>query len=78
MKPIVHGLEAEYWGKVDFVYLDREAAANRELVKHYGIPGQPVFILIAPDGEIVEKWFGGVDPDLLRVAMDNYLASAGG
>jgi thioredoxin-related protein len=74
----VHGLEAEYWGKVDFVYLDREDSANREVVRRYGIAGQPVFILIEPNGEVVQNWFGNVNPDVLREAMNTYLASAGG
>jgi thioredoxin-like negative regulator of GroEL len=70
MRPIVHELEAEYWGKVDFVYLDRESAANRDVVEQYGIFGQPIFILIQPDGSEIQRWFGTVDLDAVRQALD--------
>ena len=75
MKPIVHGLEAEYWGKVDFVYLDRENSENRSVVQNYGITGQPVFILINSDGSEVQRWFGAPDANDFRQALDNYLAN---
>ena len=51
---MVHGLEADYWGRIDFVYIDREAAANQDVVQRFGITSQPIFIFLAPDGtEIV-------------------------
>jgi hypothetical protein len=77
LKPVVHGLEAEYWGRLDFVYLDREAPENREVVQKYGVTYQPVFILVDPDGGEVQRW-AIPDPDDLRAALDGYLASSGG
>jgi len=74
----VHGLEAEYWSRVDFVYLDREAPANAEVVNAYGIVYQPVFVLIRPDGTEVQRWFGGINPDEIRQALDNLLATSEG
>jgi thioredoxin-like negative regulator of GroEL len=73
----VHGLEAEYWGRIDFVYLNREAPANASLVQQYGIRYQPVIILIGPDGTEVQRW-PYLDEDKLRAALDEYLASTGG
>lgn len=73
----MHGLEAEYWGKVDFVYLDREKPANREVVQQFGVTYQPVFVFLAPDGTIVQRWTVP-DPDDLRATMDSYLATQGG
>ncbi len=76
MKPTVHGLEAEYWGTLDFVYLDREAPANSELVATYGISSQPIFILVDADGNEIQRWFGIVPEETLRGAFDDYLATA--
>ena len=73
----MHGLEAEYWGEVDFVYLDREADANREVVQRYGITYQPVFVLVAPDGTEIQRWVT-FNPDEVRGILDTYLAQAGG
>ena len=70
MRPVVHGLEAEYWGKVDFVYLDRESPANQDVVKRFGIFGQPIFILIQPDGTEIQRWFGRIDMDAIRASLD--------
>jgi thioredoxin-like negative regulator of GroEL len=74
----VHGLEAEYWGEVDFLYLDREAAANADVVQSFGISYQPVFVFLAPDGTEVQRFFGGMSEADLRQALDSLLASTGG
>jgi hypothetical protein len=74
----VHGLEAEYWGKVDFLYLDREAAANEDVVKTFGIVYQPVFIFLAPDGTEVQRVFGGMSEADLRQALDDLSATTSG
>jgi hypothetical protein len=73
---MVHGLEADYWGEIDFVYLDREAAANAEIVDKYGIRYQPVFILVHPDGTEVERWTV-LDEAGFREKLDGYLAEYG-
>ena len=73
---MVHGLEAEYWGRVDFVYLDREAADNQGVTQRYGIRAQPILILVEPDGTEVQRWFGFVTADQLRASIDGYLAAA--
>ena len=78
MKPVVHGLEAEYWGQIDFVYIDRENPDNTTVVNAYGIASQPIFILINPDGTEAQRWFGAPSADTFREAFDTYLAASGG
>ncbi len=73
----MHGLEAEYWERIDFVYLDRESPGNREVVAQYGIRYQPVFILIEADGTEVTRWTV-LSEEGMRAEMDAYLESAGG
>jgi len=68
----VHGLEGEYWGKVDFVYLDREDPANMEVVQRFGVTYQPVFILLQPNGAEVQRWFY-ITADELRFSLNDYL-----
>jgi hypothetical protein len=68
----VHGLEAEYWGQIDFVYLDRVDPANSDVVERYGISYQPVFILIAADGAEVQRWAYAEAEDF-RTIFDTYL-----
>lgn len=70
----MHGLEEAYWGRVDFVYIDRENPANEVILKKYDNRAQPEFILIAPDGAEVRRWIGAPGEDELREALDSYLA----
>ena len=70
---MVHGLEADYWGRVDFVYLDREAAANADVVQRFGISSQPIFIFLSADGTEIERSFGYLDETQLRASLDGLL-----
>lgn len=70
----MHGLEAEYWGQVDFIYLDREAAKNAEIVDQFGIRYQPVFILVDAQGSEVQRW-NVLQEAEIRNILDDYLAS---
>lgn len=72
----MHGLESEYQGEVDFIYLDRTSEANQDIVKHYGVTYQPVFIFVAPDGTELQRWVM-LDPDEVRATFDSYLAQTG-
>lgn len=71
---MVHGLEGEYWGRVDFVYLDREAAANVTVTARFGIRSQPVFVVLAADGGEITRLFGFVAERDLRAALERALA----
>jgi hypothetical protein len=64
MRPVVHGLEAEYWSKVDFVYLDIDEKEQYEFIS------QPTFILIEADGTVIQRWFGYVSEEEFRQAFD--------
>lgn len=71
MKPIVHGLEREYAGRVRFLYLDvadpRTAAARRQL----GYEATPHFFLLRADGTVAQQWSGPVD----RADLERRLAA---
>ncbi len=71
---MVHGLEADYWGRIDFVYLDREAGGNRDVVREFGIRYQPVFVLVDAEGNELQRWFSP-DEGGFRDALDDYLAA---
>ncbi len=75
---MVHGLEAEYWGQVDFIYLDREAPENAAIVQEYGVRYQPIIYVLAPDGTVIQPWFGAPTEEDIRMVLDGYLAENGG
>ncbi|MBK6770424.1 MAG: hypothetical protein IPG72_15710 [Ardenticatenales bacterium] len=58
MKPVVHGLEDRYAGRIDFVYLDIDDDATAPLKEQLGFRGQPQFFLVDADGNTVQSWRG--------------------
>ena len=60
MAPIVHGLEVEYFGKINFVYLDVDDPANADYLKQLGYRYQPHFFLIDGQGAVLQQWLGPV------------------
>lgn len=60
MAPIVHGLEAKYFGQISFSFLDIDDSTNADLMKELGFRYQPMFILLDGEGNIVQTWFGAV------------------
>ncbi|MCU0482619.1 MAG: thioredoxin family protein [Anaerolineae bacterium] len=71
---MVHRLETEYFGRIDFIYLDQYEEANADVFARYGLRGRPIFLLLQPDGTEVRRWFGFVQEDDLRSALDALLA----
>jgi hypothetical protein len=70
MAPIVHGLEAEFAGQINFVYLDLEDADNEQFLKELGFRYQPHFLLLDGDGDIIQQWLGPVTEEQFREAFN--------
>ncbi len=60
MAPVVHGLESQYFGQVDFAYLDIDDSANSALMKEFEFRYQPMFVLVDGNGTHLKTWFGAV------------------
>ncbi len=63
MAPMVHGLEAEYFGRVKFSYLDADDPNTDEFQRTLGFQYQPEFYLLDADGNILKKFVGFVSKD---------------
>ncbi|GAB4399435.1 MAG: hypothetical protein OHK0052_22870 [Anaerolineales bacterium] len=66
----MHGLEAEYSGKVKFVYLDVDDARNDAFKRALDYRYQPHLFLVDGDGNILQQWVGAITADDLRPALD--------
>lgn len=73
MAPIVHGLESEYYGQINFVYLDIDDPANESFKQQLGFRYQPQFFLIDGAGNIIQQWVGSVSGGDFRAAFDQVL-----
>jgi hypothetical protein len=66
----VHGLEAEWGGEVEFVYLDIDDPATEPFKRQLGYRVQPHMFLVNGDGLVLEQWLGFVDAATLEAALE--------
>lgn len=76
MAPVVHGLEQQYEGRVDFVYLDVSDPHNKTATTRLGFKSTPHFFFLRPDGVTVEMIQGVVSRDSLVGALERLVAAA--
>jgi thiol-disulfide isomerase/thioredoxin len=67
---IVLGLEAQYFNRVNFVYLDINDPANNVFKQKLGYQEAPNFFLLSGDGTILNQWTGVVDQTELTQAIE--------
>ena len=70
---MVHGLEAKYYGKVKFSYLDASDPNTQEFQRALGFGYQPEFYLLDGDGNLLRKWIGRVAEEDFEAAFAEYL-----
>jgi len=63
MAPMVHGLEAEYFGKIKFSYLDADDPETVSFQRTLGFQYQPEFYLLDANGNVLKKFIGLVSRD---------------
>jgi hypothetical protein len=89
LMPTVQQLEADYWDRIDFVYLNRDASTTTPLLDEYHLNGsiddyRLNMILVDAAGEFAYRFYLGADVswfnpetqdiDLYRRILDNQLA----
>jgi thioredoxin-like negative regulator of GroEL len=70
MKPIVHGLERQYKGKLDVRYFDISDAKTSGLQRKLKFSSTPHLILLKKDGARVAEWIGVTPEDKLKSAIE--------
>ena len=70
MAPMVHGLEAEYFGRVKFNYLDADDPNTESFQRALGFVYQPEFYLLDANGNVLKKLVGFVSEDDFRNLFD--------
>ena len=73
MAPIVHGLEAEYSGRVKFSYLDADDPNTDTFQHELGFAYQPEFYIVDADGKVLKKLIGFISEDEFRSTLNEYL-----
>ena len=73
MAPMVHGLEAKYFGRIKFSYLDADDPETRDFQQALGFTYQPELYLLDANGTVLEKWVGFTSEEELEAAFAQYL-----
>ena len=73
MAPMVHGLEATYYGKVRFTYLDADDSRTQGFQQALGFRYQPEFYLLDANGNLLKKFIGFVSQAEFEAAFAQYL-----
>ena len=69
MAPVVHGLEARYRDRVNFVYLDIDDPATRPFKSQLGYLAQPHLFLLNGQGSPLNQWLGYTTEAELEAAL---------
>ena len=77
MAPTVHRLEAEYAGRIDFVYLDIDDPATAGFRETLDYTLQPTYVLLDGAGLVVDRWQGLVEAATFESAFQALLEPAG-
>jgi thioredoxin-related protein len=70
---VVHGLEAEYFDKIDFVYLDIDDSRTDEFKRMFGYLVQPHIFLLDGEGNVIQQWLGIVPESEFRSVFDDLI-----
>ena len=73
MAPMVHGLEAEYYGRVKFSFLDADDPNTFDFQRTLGFVYQPEFYLLDANGNVLKKLVGFASESDFRSLFDEYL-----
>jgi len=70
---MVHGLEAKYFGRIQFSFLDADDPQTLDIQRSLGFYYQPELYLLDANGKVLEKWVGYTSQDELETAFTQHL-----
>jgi len=70
---MVHGLEAKYFGRIQFSFLDADDPQTLDIQRSLGFYYQPELYLLDANGKVLEKWVGYTSQDELETAFAEHL-----
>ena len=73
MAPMVHGLEAKYFGKIKFSFLDADDPQTLDFQKTLGFYYQPEVYLLDAEGKVLKKWVGYTSQEDFEAVFEQYV-----
>jgi thioredoxin-like negative regulator of GroEL len=73
MAPMVHGLEAKYFGRIKFTYLDADDPQTFDFQKALGFYSQPEVYLLDASANVLQKWVGFTSEEDFEAVFAQYV-----
>ena len=73
MAPMVHGLEAKYFSKIKFSYLDADDPRTFDFQQALGFYYQPEVYFLDPNGNVLIKWVGYTSEEEFEAVFAQYI-----
>jgi len=73
MAPMVHGLEAKYFGRIKFSYLEISNPLTAQFQTALGFRYRPSLYLLDGEGKILNQWIGYTEQKQLEEVFVKYL-----
>ena len=70
----MHGLEADYYGKINFVYLDVDDPANESFKSELRFNYQPQLFLLDGNGQVLHEWIGPLPREEFETVFEAVLS----
>jgi len=70
---MVHGLEAKYFGRIKFTYLDADDPLTFDFQRALGFYYQPEIYFLDGNGNVLIKWVGSTTEEELESGFAQYL-----
>ena len=70
---MVHGLEAKYFGRIQFSYLDADDSNTLDFQRTLGFRYQPEVYLLDGEGNVLQKWVGYTSEEEFEAVFAQYL-----
>lgn len=62
--------------RIDFVYLNIDKPETFQARERFDIVNRSQYVLIDDQGNLIKKWFGPLDEESVKAAIDEFLASS--
>ena len=70
---MVHGLEAKYFGRIQFTYLDADDSRTLDFQRTLGFRYQPEVYLLDGSGNVLKKWVGYTNEQQFEEVFAQYV-----
>ena len=70
---MVHGLEAKYFGRIQFTYLDADDLRTSDFQRTLGFYYQPEVYLLDANGNVLQKWVGYTSETEFEAVFAQYI-----